>query len=811
MLKMTKKILIGVFILLAAIIVIFSFHFYKTVKTPISANTLNAIPQNAALVIQESNFQHFYNRLTSSSIIWEELVSNTESGKKTENQLHFFDSIINHQKIKLLLNEQPFTASIHLAGAKNYNFVFYIPTVTEVDENNLIQEIKSLTKSNPTTRDYEDVTIYHFPVTEKEKIALIYHENIIAFSYSSILIEDVIRQLSLDNSLLDNVSFKSILNTSGQVEDGSLFINHKAIPKLTGLFLNTSTKEYVKGIENYAQWSALDVSLKNNSASLNGFTLASDSSSSFLGLFKNQKPQELDLLNVIPDNVAFLFYNGFSNSKDYFSERKSFLKSKNQFFNYQKYIDELNENYQIDIEEEFLKYIGNEISFIITEPVTENYSNEKYIILQVSSTDKIKESLSSFALKINDEPFSVVNYNDYSINKVEFENIFSNLFGKPFFNINHPFYTFIDNYLVFGTSEESIKRFINKNSSEKTLTKDVNFQSFNDNLSSNSNIFIYNNIARSINLYPHFLTNEYITDIADKTDFLRKFEAIAIQVSSSKNNLYYNNIFFKYNPVYKQDTRTVWETKLDTIVLSKPEIVINHTNNTKEIFVQDEGNKIYLVSNTGKILWTKQLQEKVIGKVHQIDVYKNNKLQYLFNTSSKIYLIDRNGNNVEKFPVKLPQHASNGITPLDYDKNRNYRLLIGCTDNRVYNYTTSGDLVNGWEYEATESPADKNIWHFAIKNKDYIVIPLKNGTIKVVERSGKDRIKLTNQLPQTSNSVSLTLNGELKSVHLTTVDTAGNVIKLYFNNTIENINFSGVNKNSLFEYVDINNDGQLFR
>ena len=171
-------------------------------------------------------------------------------------------------------------------------------------------------------------------------------------------------------------------------------------------------------------------------------------------------------------------------------------------------------------------------------------------------------------------------------------------------------------------------------------------------------------------------------------------------------------------------------------------------------------------------------------------------------------MIDRNGNNVEKFPVKLPQHASNGITPLDYDKNRNYRLLIGCTDNRVYNYTTSGDLVNGWEYEATESPADKNIWHFAIKNKDYIVIPLKNGTIKVVERSGKDRIKLTNQLPQTSNSVSLTLNGELKSVHLTTVDTAGNVIKLYFNNTIENINFSGVNKNSLFEYVDINNDGR---
>ena len=49
------------------------------------------------------------------------------------------------------------------------------------------------------------------------------------------------------------------------------------------------------------------------------------------------------------------------------------------------------------------------------------------------------------------------------------------------------------------------------------------------------------------------------------------------------------------------------------------------------------------------------------GDVHQIDLYKNGKLQLLFNTQSKLHLIDRNGNNVEQFPIGLVAKATNGL------------------------------------------------------------------------------------------------------------------------------------------------------
>ena len=205
-------------------------------------------------------------------------------------------------------------------------------------------------------------------------------------------------------------------------------------------------------------------------------------------------------------------------------------------------------------------------------------------------------------------------------------------------------------------------------------------------------------------------------------------------------------------------------------------------------------------------MWTKQLTGKIIGKVYQVDALKNNKLQLLFNTADNIYLLDRNGDNVGKFPIQLSSPATNGITPLDYEKNKNYRLIIGCQNKMVYNYDIEGNLIKGWEYQPEDSPANKNVSHFMLSNKDYIVVPLQNGKVKIIERSGKDRLKLKNKLPKTNNTVYLNLNNDLNKVNVSTLDSSGNVVKLYFNDIIETINFSDLPKQTFFENFDIDAD-----
>jgi len=801
---MTKKILFGLFILLMGAVSIIAYNFYKNVKQPVSKTAFEAIPQNAALIIKENNFNAVYTKLATTNIIWEELITNTETANKTNAKIQYLDSLLDGP-FKPLFIDKTILGSLHLSGANDFDFIFYIPVNDEITEEKLIQKIKNVTRTNPTSRDYDGVAIHTLPTRTKEKISIVIYKNTLAFSYSTVLIEDVIRQLNSENSLLNNPKFSKVITTSGQSEDGNLFINNKYFSKIINQYLNKSAKDYASSFENYTGWTELDMSIKPNAVNFNGFSFSEDTDAHWLTLFKDQKPQDLDMLSVIPYNTAFIYHYGLSNSKSFFENRKLSLKNTNQFFNYQKYLDEQIEKYSVDLEEEFLSNIGNEVAFVITESLTDDFSANKFVVFHSNEMDKTKEDLFNIAEKVNPEPFEIISFNDYEINKIEMKNVFKNLLGKPFVNLDNHFYTVIDDYVIFGNTESGMKKFITDVMNEKILSNNENFQTFNDNLSSSSNIFVYNNLARSIELYKQYCNEDYLSMIDDKIEVFRKFEAIGLQISTEKNGLYYNNLHLKYNPVYKQETASLWELMLDTNVSSSPHIVKNHKTKAKEIFVQDDANKIYLISNIGKVIWTKQLQEPIVGKVHQIDVYKNNKLQLLFNTKSKIYLIDRNGNNVESFPVKLPSDASNGITPLDYSHNRDYRLLIGCSNNMVYNYDITGAKVKGWEYSSSDSPAKGNVWHFAISNKDYIVVPLKNGQVKVVQRNGKDRLNLTNKIPA-SNPVYLKKGSELSKTYLTTADTLGNITKLFFNDKKEMIELEVGQRNATFSFFDYSNN-----
>lgn len=792
------------------VITIFTYNFYKNIKQPLQTNTLIAIPQNASAIIQGKNFKDIVNKLMSSNIIWEELVANNISFNNFNNQLKYVDSLTNDKLLQQLIFNQPITASIHQIGANGFDAVYYFSTTSTIEELELMNHLKSITKSNPENRVYDEVNIYNFSINPTQKLALTYHKGIIAVSFSPILIEDVLRQLSADNSLLNDPSFLRVLNTSGESDFGNVFINLKSYSKIANSILSKNSKSTLKNMENFCSWMALDASIRSNSLMLNGFSEAEDSSNYFLNLFANQKPQEMDLVDILPSNTSYIYYNSFSDLKSFLKKKKDLLKIRNQNSAYENLINTFSINNQTDIEEEWLSFLGNEMAAVITEPYTDlDISENQFLVFKLKDIERAKNSINTIGSKINLENYAVNNFNSYSISKIDFIDFFNVFFGPSFLNINNPYFTYIEDYIIFGNSETAIQQFISSNLNQKTLQYDVNYRAFRENLSTSSNIFIYNNIARSVKLYPNFLDEEYHKLIAEKTDLLRKFEAVALQINSQKNNLYYNNIFLKYNPVYKQDTRTVWETELETTVSSKPEIVINHTNNTKEIFVQDDNNKVYLISNTGKVLWSKQVSNKIIGKVHQVDALKNNKLQLLFNTSDKIYLIDRNGHDVGKFPLLLAANATNGITPMDYEKNKNYRLLIGCQNNMVYNYDIEGNLVKGWEYQPDESAANKFISHFQLSGKDYIVIPLQNGKIKVIERNGKDRLILKNKLPKTNNPIYLKLNSELKKVFVSTLDSSGNIVKLYFNDVIETINTNENPSSSMFDVFDLTNDNNL--
>ena len=179
-------------------------------------------------------------------------------------------------------------------------------------------------------------------------------------------------------------------------------------------------------------------------------------------------------------------------------------------------------------------------------------------------------------------------------------------------------------------------------------------------------------------------------------------------------------------------------TRLDNDLVMHPQCVTNHRNGEIEILVQDVNNTLLLISPNGKILWKKVLDSPILGKVEQVDLYKNNKLQYAFATSNRVYIIDRNGNNVGPFPVRLRDGIAQPLAVFDYDNNKNYRFLV-VQGSELLMLNTEGKRVRGFNYRPDTNTITSQPKHFRWNNRDYIVFSAGTA-LKILNRRGQVRV-----------------------------------------------------------------------
>lgn len=278
----------------------------------------------------------------------------------------------------------------------------------------------------------------------------------------------------------------------------------------------------------------------------------------------------------------------------------------------------------------------------------------------------------------------------------------------------------IDNYLVFGSSLDAIHEFIQEYS--------------NNNLLGDNNDF--NTVLESLNSQGHQLDIHATTSFIEEKS-LKTYPFITHQLIHENG---FTQITTVLSKIIKQQSGGIAEIasiQLDNHFITSPQFVLNHRNGKPEIIIQDEDFNLYLVTLGGKVLWKKKLDSKILGDIKQVDIYKNRKLQYAFCTKNSMYVIDRNGNDVENFPVTFKDNITQPLNVFDYDKNKKYRFTI-VQDNDLFVLDSKGKRVRGFNY-SKESNITSIPRHYRIKTKDYIVFNTRS-SIKILDRTGKTRV-----------------------------------------------------------------------
>ena len=777
----------------------------------------HAVPLDASFLIEVKGFHDFIYQLQENNLIWKELCKLKEV-KNASETLHKADSILNiAQSFDALINKKSVLVSVHNIGKEDPRLLFLCQMKENAGFSSLQNVVKKTFSGSWDIRErvYQKIRIYE--MTERTSKLSIYfssYKGVLALSTSSILVESAIRQLDVGISILDQKGFSEVMHTAGKKVDGNLFINFAQFPRFLSVLTNPEFKSKIYSIKSFSSWAELDINLKKDALLLNGFTYTDDSLNIYLNIFKDQFPQKSSIDQILPANIVSYAILGLSNFDKFFKAYKNYLKGINQFKSFEDNLKKADTKWGTNLPGLILPLLDNEIG--IAYPAVKNNSptQNSYVIFGLKSMTRASEQLAGSIVdyckknKLETDKYILSIDLDtetrFPVFKLPVKALPELLFGDLFGGAEHQFVTFLDGYMVFGNSVRSLSSFIYDNLLQKTLSHELDYRKFKESLSDRFNFYFYLNIPRSTGLYGPYLNANYSKGLKSNIKVFQKLQAIGFQFSN-ENRMIYNNIYLKYQPEFKEVLETRWESLLDTTLRSKPIFVKDHISGDKEIFIQDEKNNIYLINSSGRVIWKINLSEKIMSEVYQIDFYKNRKFQYLFNTKSKIYLIDRNGNSVEKYPINLRSEASNGLAVFDYEKNLDYRICIAGEDKKIYLFSKEGKLIKGWKPPRLESAISTPVYHFRVNKKDYILVSDKF-KLYILNRRGKSRINV-------STSIQKPVHQQIfldKSTSVSRFVTTGNDGTVYFigmDGKVKKTNPGEFSPEHFFEYRDLDGDG----
>tara|TARA_B100001093_G_scaffold238302_1_gene228326 strand:- start:15520 stop:17898 length:2379 start_codon:yes stop_codon:yes gene_type:complete len=614
----------------------------------------------------------------------------------TENFNKNFNLLINHKtdSISKRFFEDPVLVSYHKIGKKNIETIVF-SKVQNIRNNFKVQD--SVKYSGYVIKKQNIENVDYFSSVKNG----IYME-----SKSKLLIENTLR-----NSNYMSTEKSSNLRKLFDISDSNItiFISENFSRNLNDLNLNN-----IFNLSEITDWMQYDIEINKNSLILNGLGILQDSVFKKINILQNTTPTLSKINKIIPTNFKYFQRKAY--------DHYAFISSIESEIS----IDEIKKTTN-----DSLLYDVDEIGSIILENdtiLTYNFKNNQLLSETItknlnSKYEYRRNTIYEFSKKI----FKTENHLDkYSPYKTSYG-------------------TILDDILVLSKNKLSLENIILNNNNNSNLEKSSKF------------IKAYNNIPEKSNQLGVYNLDHFQPSMFKKLKLKKEDYGFWIShLSLDKNFIYKTQSIVKTEKeINRIGPKIIFNTKLNNDIYFKPKWVKNYVTKQKELVVQDNKNILYLISNEGEIIWEKDLKSKIVGDIFQIDLYKNGRLQYAFNTEKSLMILDKNGKEVKKV-----DHKNNvkvlGLAIFDYEKNKNYRFLI-CYDNQVKMLNSKMQIVKGFNKNNIKHKITNTPKHFRVGSKDYLIFNTKK-KLYVTDRRGNTRIKINENLNISGNEIFLNNN-----------------------------------------------------
>ncbi len=776
---MGKRItIISVVILISGIT--FLGYFLHQSRKSLFTDPYKIIAPDACVIIETVDIRSLINSLTTGKGLFSEIEKINEF-RGFDTKLKYISDQVNKPGFKKFINEGTALISFHPALNTNPEPFLSMTLPAGVGPRQLRETLVSFGVRSIYEEKVNGKRLFILPFNinnKKDTLFVCMSSGLLISSTSYRLIYNAISQQQPGIDIRNTPGFLKVLHATGKNED-KIYIVFNNLPNVLRSLFSPQFPSMADKIDNLGDCAGGDLYIGEEGFSISGYIETSDPAD-FLYRYKNIAPRELKTYRVLPA-AAGIFETML------IEERPSKVADAN-----------------LTLAQRLKPYLGNEITRayidIKTMPVKEN----SIVVVELKNPvqcEQIIREVFEKTLEIKyfrpDDQLKIPIY--YTGQTGLISQLAPNL--APAFSDSY--FAFFDNYMVTGNSETTLSRFLYDNILNKTLANDILYHEFEKLVPSRSAYLFYCNPSRVVDYLAYYFSPEIINGFRSNRMSLGKIQSVGFQMASI-NEMIYTNLSVRYKDQIMEESETEWETLLDTTACIKPFFFKNHISGAREIFIQDLNNNAYLINAAGRVLWKIPLRERIKSTVYMIDFYRNGKYQLLFAGKNYIHVIDRNGNYVERYPVKLRSPATNSIALFDYDNNQTYRLVIAGEDKLIYSYDKSGNIVKGWNPFRTAGYVTTEANFYRISGKDFIVIA-DESTLYFLDRSGNVRLNLKDAVTRAGGSAVRLITGSNPSLVCTSPE--GVVQNIYFDGEVRKFNLRSFSFDHSFDFFDIDGDG----
>ena len=252
-----------------------------------------------------------------------------------------------------------------------------------------------------------------------------------------------------------------------------------------------------------------------------------------------------------------------------------------------------------------------------------------------------------------------------------------------------------DGGILSYPSRAALEEYVSGRAEEYTLSEYISDAGLKNGLAGKDTYFAaYYSVSEFPQMADSLFSDSFSAALQQSLDGI-SYEPVFLSVCDGKTGL--NVLVDMDREVVLKSKAPEFERDTTVVIPSGPFRVKNSGTGRMNLFYQQKNMYLCLQEENGKGIWGVPFKTPICGCAQTVDYFANGKLQILFASGSKLYLIDRLGRFVNPFPVDLGKEILIGPDVYDFAGKRKYNVMILHKDNTVEMYNLQGRKPDGWK------------------------------------------------------------------------------------------------------------------